>query len=84
MTFAQYLRVEALLRSPDASPIAFVRAARTLLSAKGRAPEQRAFRKAWLRSGLEHRRKARLLNARIRKDHTHGLQGSSEAFRHPA
>jgi hypothetical protein len=59
MTYGQYCRIEDSVGGIAlATPRAFIRAARRLLSDKGKSRESRDQRHAWLRSGLAYRESA--------------------------
>ena len=52
MMFAQYCRIESRAGGVHASPRAMIRAARTMLTKRGKSREQREARHEWLREML--------------------------------
>lgn len=61
MTFAQYCRIESAAGGVHCTNREFIRAARALLSANGKARAQRKARHIWLRDGLDQLESARRL-----------------------
>ena len=54
MLYSQYLRIETKAGGVFCTDKDFIKAARTLLTGRGKSNEKRAARHRWLRAGLSH------------------------------